>query len=260
MSLNYQKILGIRVTISSKVKILEEIRKYLLSVRAKGVEPLILATPNPEQIVLAQRNKAFADFLNRADITLPDGVGIVWASRFLDKRQSLRRIPGVEFMEELVELAKKQRIRIGLIGGYAGLAVRAFECLRQKHPGVKGWVVEPGALSIGNFGDLSDLGEKIKKTKTQIVFVGLGAPKQEFLIDALSRQLSVVGRPVIFMSVGGSFDILAGRLQRAPVIMRLIGFEWFWRLVQQPWRWRRQMALFTFVWLVIKEKMLRRQK
>lgn len=243
MSLSNQKIIGIRVTTSKKETILEEVKKWL---NEKGGKPRIIVTPNPEQVVLAEREKHVANILNQADVALPDGIGVAWAV-------GVPRIAGVEFMEDLVRLAAKRGDTIGLIGGRAGLAVKALECLKAKYSGLRGWTFEPGLVSLGDLGNLSDLGEKIRKTNTRLVFVGLGAPKQEFFIEALSRQLSAVS--CILMSVGGAFDMISGSIQRAPVIIRNVGMEWLWRLFKEPWRWKRQLALVKFVWLVLYEKL-----
>jgi len=124
--------------------------------------------------------------------------------------------------------------------------------------------------------------QKIQKTNTRLVFVGLGAPKQEYFIEKLTMSLrdrsdreaisqndmrsprSVAsgdlprddkGRGVVLMSVGGAFDMIAGRIPRAPYVVRSMGLEWLWRLVREPWRWRRQRALLKFIWLVIYDGM-----
>ena len=281
-----QNILQVRVTSSPRETILEEIKKYLTPGeeskrfgRTKSKKPLVITTPNPEQIVLAQTHQAFRDILNRADVALPDGIGIVFASRFFRKSTGgksqtgvQRRIPGVEFMEDLVRMAGDQGIRIGLIGGFDGLAVRALERLQDTYPGLVGWAMDGPELVLSATEEMEgpsvsyweDLAEKIRSTRTQIVFVGLGAPKQEYFIESLSRQLSVtrlaeapakrVRPPIVLMSVGGSFDLLTGRLKRAPVFIRSIGFEWAWWLAQEPWRIQRQTALIQFVWLVLQKK------
>lgn len=282
MSLSYQNILQVRITSSPRETILEEIRKYLnLREEPKrfgtktGKKPLVITTPNPEQIVFAQTHQAFRDILNRADVALPDGVGIVLASRFLQKSTGGKtqmgvheRIPGVEFMENLVRMAGDQGIRIGLIGGAPGLAVDAFECLRDKYPRLQGWALVPEDVGM------EEIAQKIRSTRTQIVFVGLGAPKQEYFIERIKGYVlrikgqktrssmihDFVTSPLVFMSVGGSFDIITGRLKRAPVFMRSIGFEWAWRLANEPWRMQRQMALITFVWLVMQEKFFSRSR
>ena len=243
MGLKSKKILGISVTTETKETILEYIEKYL---KKSSEKSCIIATPNPEQIVAAQKNKRFARILNQADVTLPDGIGLA----FVVKQ---KRIPGVEFVEDLVKLAAIRGYTIGLIGGRGNIAVEALECLQVRHPGLKGWVLDPGDVDVGNLGNLGDLQDKIQKTNTKIVFVGLGAPKQEYFIDRIKRQVSGV-TPAVLMSVGGSFDILAGRVARAPHAMQAFGLEWLWRLVCEPWRWKRQLRLLQFLQLVIRER------
>lgn len=213
-------------------------------------KPLIIVTPNPEQIVYAQDDPHFAKILNKADVSLPDGVGLALVMR-------LKRIPGVEFMEDLVRLAAQRGYPIGLIGGRAAVAVQALECLKRKNPELTGWAEDPGDVDLGTLGDLDDVCEKIGKTNARLVFVGLGAPKQEYFIEKLkveSFKLKVAA-PLALMSVGGSLDMIAGRTPRAPLFLRTIGVEWLWRLGQEPWRFRRQLALVKFLWLVFGKKL-----
>lgn len=244
MGLKSKKILGISVTIETKEDILEYIGKYLEKLSEK---PMVIVTPNPEQIVEAKRDPHFAKILNQADVTLPDGIGLA----FVIKQE---RVPGVEFMEDLVKLAAGRGYPIGLIGGRGNIAVEALECLQAKYPGLKGWAIEPEEKTIG------EIGRKITNTKTRIIFVGLGAPKQEYFIEAISHQLSAIRRSedgrlktddsCIMMSVGGSFDIISGRTPRAPHAIQAVHLEWLWRLFREPWRFRRQLALFKFLWLL----------
>lgn len=300
MGLTHQNILEIRITTSPREIILEDIKKWLDNGRwiagkkkKRTQEPLVIATPNPEQIVLAQQNISFKEMLNQADVTLPDGIGLVIASRFLFgstvKRQTSKvtsRISGVDFMQDLVQVAAERSVRIGLIGGKPGLAVKALECLRETYPRLEAWADEGPEIMVGNDGNIEGpidtywvtLAKRIVATKTQMVFVGLGAPKQEYVISRLARALSSQGgevlsasrqesqqgrraesarddKGIILMSVGGSFDMITGRLKRAPVFIRSIGFEWVWRLCQEPWRWKRQLALLRFVVLILRERL-----
>ena len=249
MGLHAEKILGINITSDSKKTILEELEKRLTHQGKNGVGCVTVVTPNPEQIVYAKRDRRFADILNRADVAIPDGGGIVWAYRTLGGKEHLRRIPGVEFMEDLVAIAAKRGVTIGLIGGRGDLAVRTLECLLAKYPGLRGWAVDPDSVS------LTFLAEKIRKTNARIVFVALGAPKQEYFIARLRRECQMPNAKCqIFMSVGGSFDIIAGRIPRAPAWMRGLGLEFLWRLFREPRRFGRQLALVKFVWLVLRER------
>jgi len=271
MGLKSKKILGISITIDSKKTILEYIEKYL---EKSSEKPLHIATPNPEQIVYAQKDKHFLEILNQADVAIPDGIGLALAIR-------VKRIPGVELMEDLVKLAAIRGYGVGLIGGRGNIAVEALECLIRKFPSLSGWAFEPGEIDLGNLGNLR---EKIQKTKTRLVFVGLGAPKQEYYIARLARDLSLRGASlgatrqsldlpagkagiaspsersrndgVVLMAVGGSFDIISGRTPRAPWIVRNMGLEWLWRLIREPWRWRRQLALVKFIWMIVREKLV----
>lgn len=269
MNLSSITILGIRIATSSK----KDIFSFILSSKKKL---LYIVTPNPEQLVYAQKDKHFAQILNNADVAIPDGIGLVVAMRLFsrlptthypstssgsraeprDQLPATKRIPGVEFMEDLVAMAAAKGWPVALIGGRGGVAGEALERLKKKYPGLSGWVRELPELSIGDLGDLSNLSnlsnlrEKIRKMKTKLVFVGLGAPKQEFLIERLMSYVLHPTSPIVFMSVGGSFDIISGRTLRAPWLVRGMGIEWLWRLVREPWRWRRQVALVKFLWLV----------
>ncbi len=236
MGLKSSKILGISVTTDSKEDILEYIQKYLEKSSEKQKEPLVIVTPNPEQIVMAQKDSHFAKILNQADVAIPDGQGLALAAR-------LKRIPGVEFLEDLVALAAKRGYAIGLIGGRGGVAVRALECLSRR-AGIKGWAIEPEGKTI------EEVTKKIVDSNTRLVFVGLGAPKQEYFIENAKCQMPNAKYPLILMSVGGAFDMISGRTPRAPHAVRVVGLEWLWRLVREPWRFRRQLALLKFLWLL----------
>jgi N-acetylglucosaminyldiphosphoundecaprenol N-acetyl-beta-D-mannosaminyltransferase len=263
----------------------------------KAEKPLMIVTPNPEQVVRAQTDKRFAEILNRADIAIPDGIGLVWAMRLLNGKQKVERIPGVELMEDLVLMAVKRGYPIACIGGRGGAAGAALSCLQRRYPGLAGWAEEPDNTTNSKYYQyyqssntingaydpyLREIAQKILKTTTRLVFVGLGAPKQEYFIEKLTMSLrdrsdreaisqndmrsprSVAsgdlprddkGRGVVLMSVGGAFDMIAGRIPRAPYVVRSMGLEWLWRLVREPWRWRRQRALLKFIWLVIYDGM-----
>lgn len=267
MKVSVATILGIHIAVQSREVLLEEVKRYLDQSDKKPQNSLIIFTPNTEQLVLAQKNSAFANVLNQADIAIPDTGGVVWAGHMLTKNGPSWAIPGVEFMEDLSAIAANRHIPIGLIGGKGDAAEKTFESLRNKYHGLDGWAIEPESFNV------TDIVKKIQITDTKIVFVGLGAPKQEFFIEALSHQLSVVRQSdsrklkaegCILMAVGGSFDIIANKLPRAPEFIRRlrvpffqgkIGFEWMWRLILEPWRVRRQLALVKFVFLVCYKKL-----
>jgi N-acetylglucosaminyldiphosphoundecaprenol N-acetyl-beta-D-mannosaminyltransferase len=277
MSLIKQNILGVKVVSEDENKILEYIEKYLFSAKSglsdtakKPVKPLVITTPNPEQIVLATQDSWFAELLNKSDVTLPDGIGVVIAGRFLPtmgkRNQGGRirhRVSGVDFMVKLTAIAADRRVRIGLIGGFDDLAVNALECLKEDHPKLSGWAVDGPELTYKKKGMFeapdssywAEIADRIITTKTALVFVGLGAPKQEYAIEKVVEALAIkrYSAPLVCMAVGGSFAMITDRLKRAPLVIRSIGFEWFWRLIQEPWRWQRQRALITYIVLVLQK-------
>ena len=262
MSLKTQTILGISITTSPKEEILEEVRKYLEKVKSQKskvksefTKSLIIFTPNPEIVMYGQKDQEFMRIVNSGQINIPDGVGITWA---IKKRYGIivHRIPGVEMMEDLVKMAAKEGCTIGLIGGWGGVAVRSLECLRARYPGLKGEVLEEPVIqsskpnlktqnSEANY--FTRLVKEIVEKQIDILFVGLGHPKQEYFINELRSQFSVLSsQSIVLMAVGGSFDIIAGKVKRAPQFIRQIGLEWAYRLLREPWRWRRQINLLNF--------------
>ena len=274
MSLYTVKMLGINITNSSKETILKEIQKRLDSSgsnRAKSGQnqgkTMVIVTPNPEQVMRARRDSHFAQLINQADIAIPDGVGLVWAHQQLAKNSAeklTKPIPGVECMENLVFTAAEKRVPIVLIGGSGGLAVRALDCLRKKHPNLTGWATDAPMMSInggqlvfpGKEEFLRRLSDRILATGAGFVFVGLGAPKQEYFIEQLQSILgkSKLQKTIILMSVGGSFDEISGRLPKPPEWVSAAGLKWLWRLILEPWRIKRQLALASFVFLVLRER------
>ena len=256
MNLTKQKILGVGITIDSEERVLEYIEEILTKTNKK----ISIVTPNPEILVRASRDPEFRELLNSADIALPDGVGVVLGSYLLGKQPQVR-IAGVDFMEKLCSLTSrlnsnlenskksasevsKQLVMTGFLGGQPHVAEETAECLQQKYPGVRVGFAKnewPEAKNIPSLG---------------VLFVAFGAPRQEkWIHDNLSKI------PVrVVMAVGGSFDFISGRVIRAPKIIRVIGFEWLFRLLIQPWRWKRQLALVEFLRLILLEKLKKEKK
>lgn len=240
--LNSTVLLGVPFNINSKEEILEEITSRLKEEHQKT----FIVTPNPELVMLAHYNKHYQKILNSAQVSLPDGVGIVWASRILSKGIQTR-IAGVDFVKSLVKHVAKQPVTIGLFGAGEGVAEEAAECLRKMYPEAQ--IVYASHLPPFETDTYANRKPVIEK-QIDILFVALGSPKQEEWIYNHLDQLPVK----VVMGVGGAFDMISGRVRRAPRAMQTIGLEWLWRLITQPWRWRRQLRLIEFVWLVVKEK------
>ena len=232
------QVLGIKIDSTSMSGVLRNVKRWIESNRGKRY----MVTPNPEMVVLAQRDKQFLRVLNRADLAIPDGVGL----RLADKR--LRRVAGVDLVAELIKLAAKKGWRVMLLGGRPGVAVKAAE---RWQGGNKGLLVAalagPQRIERVSAAENSRLIERINQFKPDLLLVGFGHGKQEKWIAKNLARLKVK----VAMGVGGAIDILAQPWKRAPKLCQCLGLEWLWRLLLQPWRLRRQLALVKFVWLVV---------
>lgn len=227
-------ILGVGVTNDTEKNILE----YIIDAIANSSENFYIVTPNPEIITFSKKNIEFKKVLNEAKIALCDGIGL-WLSSKILGIEIKERISGVDFMERLCEMVSKQPITIGFLGGRPGVAERTSECLKVRFTGLK--VVFTG-----------EEWNRDNKIKIDILFVAFGFPKQELWMKENINKINVR----VMMGVGGAFDYLSGEVARAPKMVRNIGFEWLYRLIMQPWRWKRQLSLFEFAFLIIKEKFL----
>ncbi len=244
-------ILGVGITNEEVDTILEHVLKLL-----KKGEKFSIVTPNPEILVYASKHPEYKKVLNHAEVSLADGVGLFVAGRVLGEPLG-ERFTGVDFMEKLCEKSAERPMSIGFLGGKPGIAEKAADCLKQKYPWIEvaftgeEWPTDRADRSNGSYG--SDKTGPFMPQTIDILFVAFGAPKQEEWIASNLNKLPVKAA----MGVGGAFDYLSGEVRRAPVWIRKMGFEWLFRLITQPWRWRRQLALVEFMWLVYKQALLK---
>jgi len=231
------KILGVGIDNLSFDEAADKVLTFLKDGRKHYV-----VTPNPEIIMLSQKDKKLKEILNKADLAAPDGIGLLLAAKILG--ESLKeRVTGTDLADKLCEMAAKKGLVVGFLGGRPGVAEKAAECQKERYSGLK--VVFSFA---GDFGHDIEVQRKIKPV--DFLFVGYGASKQEYWI---ARNLSKVPAKVA-LGVGGALDYFAGKRIRAPKIVQNLGLEWFWRLLLEPWRFKRQLALPKFLFLVLKEK------
>jgi N-acetylglucosaminyldiphosphoundecaprenol N-acetyl-beta-D-mannosaminyltransferase len=203
-------------------------------------------TPNPEFIIYAQKDKKFRDILNQADLAIPDGVGLVWASRILG--QSLQeRVAGADLAEKAVELASELGKSVFFLGGRGDTSVIAARGMQLRYPGLR--VAGTWSGEAREVGDKENL-DKIGQEKIGLLLVAYGHPKQEYWLERNLSKLNVN----LAMGVGGTFDFWSGKVRRAPGWLRAWGLEWLYRLITQPWRIRRQLTLLKFIWLVFEAK------
>ncbi len=212
-----------------------------------------IVTLGTEMVVYAQRDFAFRDIVNHCALSLCDTVGLLTVARQRGGR--LRdRVTGVELVEHLCARASADGIPVYFFGGAEGVAADAAAILETRFPGLRIAGARNGFFTSD---DEPRIVEAIRSSGAGLLFVGLGSPRQETWL-ARNLQATRCGAAV---GVGGSFDVLSGRVQRAPQLWRRLGLEWLYRLVREPQRFRRQLALPYFVWLVILERLgIGRQK
>lgn len=233
-------ILGVGVTNASEDKILE----YIVDHIKNGHKLLSIVTPNPEIIMYARTHPEFRKILNEADLAINDGVGVTLGGYLLGKGV-IPRTTGVDLMEKLVNQVSKSAGTAILFGGKGNVAEKTSECLQKKYSGLNILY----ANSVWNE-------TKLKGKKADILFVAMGFPKQEmWIFENLDRIPTKVA-----MGVGGAFDFISGNVPRAPKFLRSVGLEWLYRLVIQPWRWKRQLALVSFALLVFQEMIRMRMR
>jgi N-acetylglucosaminyldiphosphoundecaprenol N-acetyl-beta-D-mannosaminyltransferase len=230
----------------------------------RGKSLLKVATPNPEQIIQAQQNPQFLGHLQQFDLLLPDGQGLVWASQLLAGRgvqaPLQTRIAGREVVADLLQFAQTHNMKVLVIGGrgYEGqimshakiVPVSAIETKDDRYPIY--WTYGYENIESETSEEEQQLTDTIKQLKPDIVFVAFGAPFQEAWIIN-HQQLLEQANVKLAMVVGGSFDYLLGKVPQVPWLVEKLGFEWLFRLVAQPWRWKRQLRLLSFVYLVFKQ-------
>lgn len=225
-----------------------------------------IVTPNLEFILSAQEDREFKRILNNADLAIPDSSSLgfsywllrksflirllLWPFYFSPFKQVIQfnRVSGTEFMEALCQLAKEKGFTIGLLGGEEGVAIKSSECLMRKYPNLKISYVSSGGI-IDSDGNSHNTQYIIPAT--DILFVAFGHIKQEKWIAYNLNKIPVK----IAIGVGGAFDYISGRIPRASKWIRDLGFEWLFRLIIQPRRIKRQLALLKLIiWILLSQK------
>ena len=199
-------------------------------------------TPNSEIILHAYKNPDYADVLNRGTLITADGIGVVYASKIL-KRPLPERVSGFDLANKLLERCAPLGKTLYLFGGKPGVAEKASEKIKELYPGIN--IV---GISDGYFDEEKEkrIIADINAKSPDILFVCLGFPKQERWIDAHSDLSARVA-----MGIGGSLDVFAGEVKRAPEFFQKCGLEWFYRLLKQPSRFIRMLALPKFGFTVL---------
>lgn len=244
--MNTHRLLGISLHNLSDQELTQTLLRYL-----NESAPKTIVTPNPEILLLARRDKTFADVLNRTALSLPDGFGLKfagWLNGF-----NLHRHTGVDTLELLMRLAGDKSAL--LLGNQISAAVTA-EIFQQKYPNLKIQIFDPRQMPPSGEVEEKIISE-IKKLAPVILIVGLGQGKQERFIAKYLHEFPSVR---IAIGVGGAFDMISGKRPRAPLFMRHIGMEWLWRLIIEPKRLRRiANAVLIFPIVIFWDKITKRK-
>lgn len=268
-------VLGVKIDLIKLNNLLDRFKAYLAQKKSH-----IVCTVNAEFIVTAQHDPDFKDILNsKSSLNIADGIGPIWAMKFLSfkeinlpiirpiaillewflsivlipiypsffKNPESERISGANLIWDIAKMAKKDNYKIFLLGGAPTIAERTALKLQTEIYGLK----IAGVNSGNPEKETAEMINSINKSKTDILLVAFGHAKQEKWLDAnLPKTTARLG-----IGLGGAFDFVAGKRKRAPKFIQKIGLEWFYRLVQDPRRIKRQLAIPYFMWLVLLEKL-----
>lgn len=280
-------ILGVQVDSLTQNQALEKAESFLNSQKQH-----YLITANPEIVLKTWQNPDYRQIINRADLVTADGIGLLWAAKFLALKSSNifhsliqmfvsgvslivypnycrdilpERICGVDLMEKICELASKKNWKVYLLGGEEGIADLAGKAIRKKYINLNIIGTEAGPqFQVTSYklqdtskfqitnSNFQNIVNSINNAKPDVLFVAFGAPKQEFWIAEFLHKIPSVR---LAMGVGGAFDFISGKTKRAPEIYRELGLEWLFRLINEPWRAIRIFnATLRFVFSIVRFK------
>ena len=214
------------------------------ALRATG-EPCVVFTPNALMLERARKDEGLANLLNRASLSLPDGAGVLWAAQKMGT-PLVERVAGIDFGAEILVRAERAELRVFLLGGGDGVAERAAENLRKKHPRL--------CICGTTWGYFHKTGEEnarvisyIRACRPDVLFVCMGFPVQERWVMENLHYLTDIR---VIACLGGSLDVWAGDLRRAPEWMSRTGMEWLWRMLRQPKRFAKLPKIVSLLWHV----------
>jgi len=234
---DFVDILGVRIDKVDMQGAFEKAVSFL-----KKNEPSVIYTPNSEIIYMARNDEEFKKILNSSSLNTADGIGVVYASRIL-KEPIAERVPGYDLAVKLLPYMNENKLKLFLFGGREGIAKKAKENILADYPDI-----DICGTENGYFDSSDEIIEKINNENPDFVFVCLGAPKQEKWIYENKAKLNCK----VLMGIGGSLDVFAKEAKRAPEFFIKLNIEWLYRLMKNPSRIGRMMALPKFALAVIK--------
>ena len=231
------QILGVKFHSVTTEEALAKLESFL-----REDKPHLVVTLGPEMVMRAQEDEDFKSLVNKADLVVVDGNGILWAASRCGVKVP-ERIAGVELIEKFAQILSKRTEKEGLflLGAAPKVAEKTGEELVKKYPGLS-----LAGTNDGYFKDNDPVLKKVKDSQAKVIYVALGSPRQEKWVRDYGEEAGIR----IGVGVGGSFDVLSGLKKRAPQIFIKLRLEWFYRMLCEPSRWRRFLAIPRFMWLV----------
>jgi N-acetylglucosaminyldiphosphoundecaprenol N-acetyl-beta-D-mannosaminyltransferase len=227
-------VAGVPIDIVTESEVIQRVMTFVA-----GVECRQIVTANPLMILAAEKDPPLRAAFDGADLVVPDSVGVQWAARLQGRR--LTKISGIDLMDTLCAQAAKHGWRVFFLGAAPGVAETAANILAKRHGGLRVVGTHHGYFINGKSEE--EVIELIAKTTPDLLFVALSTPFQDGWIHKNRARLGAK----VSMGVGGSFDVISGRLRRAPAWMRSAHLEWLFRLIQEPFRFSRMLPLPLFV-------------
>ncbi len=234
-------ILGVNVASLTMSQAVEQIEKFM-----EEKQGALIATANAEMIMQATKDESFRRIMNEAALVVPDGAGAVWAARHLGYPMP-ERVAGCDLVQALLARAPKKKRRVFFFGSAPGIADRARDKAEALYPGVTIVGTRNGYFSAS---EEQAIVESIRSLHVDLLLVALGSPRQEKWLAAHLTDLNVAAA----IGVGGTLDVMAGAVRRAPLWMQKARLEWLFRGLLQPKRIGRLLALPMFVWRVLSNK------
>ncbi|KIY23886.1 MULTISPECIES: WecB/TagA/CpsF family glycosyltransferase [Mesobacillus] len=234
-----ENYLGVDVTPYNYEEIITDLRERMKA----GQQSTIIAV-NPEKVMAAEKNEELRQLINSATYQIADGVGILLASKMKGGKIS-SRVTGVDMMDRLIRFAAEENHKVFLYGAKEEVVTAAKQKLEEKYPRL---VIS--GYENGYEKDQDKIVKNINASEAELLFVAMGSPKQELWIRENMGKLNVK----VFQGVGGSFDVFSGKVQRAPLLFRKLGIEWLYRLLKEPKRFKRQLALPKFLARILTAK------
>lgn len=231
-------VLGIKLKSYSMSEIIDKIK-----VNIKEDKQAFIITANTEIVMFGKKDAEFKKVLENADFVTPDGIGVVWAGRYFGYEVP-ERVAGFDLAQELLEMANENSLSVFFFGASPGVAQKAMENAKLKYAKLNCVGCRDGFFTLD---DTKKIVEQINSARADILFVALGAPKQEKWLHENRHLL----KSKILIGVGGTFDVMAGISKRAPIYWQNFGLEWLYRLCKEPKRLGRMLVIPKFMAYVV---------